>query len=272
MSEQFATTAKRWLYTTNHKDIGILYIVTSLFFFVAAGLLALTVRTQLSVPDNTVLNAEIFNQFVTVHGLLMIFWVLSPFAFGFANYIIPLQIGARDLAFPRLNAMSYWFYLFSGVMMILSFFFGAAPDLGWTFYSPQTSFQFAPTIGLNLGAGALILIVVSITMSSVNFLVTMFKMRAPGLKLSRMSLFPWSILVTIFMMLYAFPSFLAAVLLLYVDRAFGTFYFSSFQGGSLLWDNVFWFFGHPEVYIVLFPALGIIADVILRSPFRYLST
>src|SRR6266705_1112554 len=262
MSEQFATTAKRWLYTTNHKDIGILYIVTSLFFFVAAGLLALTVRTQLSVPDNTVLNAEIFNQFVTVHGLLMIFWVLSPFAFGFANYIIPLQIGARDLAFPRLNAMSYWFYLFSGVMMILSFFFGAAPDLGWTFYSPQTSFQFAPTIGLNLGAGALILIVVSITMSSVNFLVTMFKMRAPGLKLSRMSLFPWSILVTIFMMLYAFPSFLAAVLLLYVDRAFGTFYFTSFQGGSLLWDNVFWFFGHPEVYIVLFPALGIIADVI----------
>src|SRR6266705_3651949 len=262
MSEQFATTAKRWLYTTNHKDIGILYIVTSLFFFVAAGLLALTVRTQLSVPDNTVLNAEIFNQFVTVHGLLMIFWVLSPFAFGFANYIIPLQIGARDLAFPRLNAMSYWFYLFSGVMMILSFFFGAAPDLGWTFYSPQTSFQFAPTIGLNLGAGALILIVVSITMSSVNFLVTMFKMRAPGLKLSRLSLFPWSILITIFMMLYAFPSFLAAVLLLYVDRAFGTFYFSSFQGGSLLWDNVFWFFGHPEVYIVLFPAIGLIADAI----------
>src|SRR2546426_2997333 len=147
-------------------------------------------------------------------------------------------------------------------MIILSFFFGAAPDLGWTFYSPQTSFEFAPTIGLNLGAGALILIVVSITMSSVNFLVTMFKMRAPGLKLSRMSLFPWSILITIFMMLYAFPSFLAAVLLLYVDRAFGTFYFSSIQGGSLLWDNVFWFFGHPEVYIVLFPALGIIGDVI----------
>ena len=262
MAEQLATIAKRWLYTTNHKDIGVLYIVTSLFFFVAAGLLALTMRSQLSVPDNSVLTAEIFNQFVTVHGLLMIFWVLSPFAFGFANYIIPLQIGARDLAFPRLNAISYWFYLFSGVMIILSFFFGAAPDLGWTLYSPQTSFEFTPTIGLNLGAGGLILIVVSITMSSVNFLVTMFKMRAPGLKLSRMSLFPWSILVTIFMMLYAFPSFLAAVLLLYVDRAFGTFYFSSIQGGSLLWDNVFWFFGHPEVYIVLFPALGIIADVI----------
>src|SRR6266702_4219510 len=227
----------RWLFTTNHKEIGILYIITSLFFFLAAGLLALTMRTQLSVPDNNLLSPDLYNQFVTVHGLLMIFWVLSPFAFGFANYIIPLQIGARDLAFPRLNAMSYWFYLFSGVAIIMSFIFGA-PDLGWTLYSPQTSFQCTPAIGLNVGAAALILITVSITMSSVNFLVT------------------------IFMMLYAFPSFLAAVLLLYVDRAFGTFYFSSIQGGALLWDNVFWFFGHPEVYIVLFPAIGLIADAI----------
>ncbi len=252
----------RWLFTTNHKEIGILYIITSLFFFVAAGLLALTMRTQLSVPDNNLLGPDLYNQFVTVHGLLMIFWVLSPFAFGFANYIIPLQIGARDLAFPRLNAMSYWFYLVSGAAMIMSFAFGGAPDLGWTLYSPQTSFKFTPTIGLNVGAAGLILIVVSITMSSVNFLVTMFKMRAPGMKLKHMPVFPWTILVTIFMMLYAFPSFLAALLLLYVDRAFGTFYFSSIQGGALLWDNVFWFFGHPEVYIVLFPAIGIIADAI----------
>src|SRR2546429_6609973 len=262
MAEQLLNSAKRWLYTTNHKDIGILYIVTSLFLFAAAGVLAITMRSQLSVPGNTVLNANVYNQFVTVHGLLMIFWVLSPLAFGFANFIIPLEIGCRDLAFPRLNSMSYWFFLFSGVMMILSFFFGAAPDLGWTLYSPQTAAQFSPSIGLNLGAGALILMVVSITMSSINFLVTMFKMRAPGLKLRYMSVFPWAILVTIFMMLYAFPSFLAAVVLLYVDRAFGTVYFSSIQGGSLLWDNVFWFFGHPEVYIVLFPAIGVIADII----------
>src|SRR3989441_1827409 len=257
----FPPRVKRWLFTTNHKEVGILYLVTSLFFFVAAGLLALTMRTQLSVPNNNVLTETLYNQFVTVHGLLMIFWVLSPFAFGFANYILPLQIGARDLAFPRLNAMSYWFYLFSGVAIIMSFIFGA-PDLGWTLYSPQTSIQFSPSIGLNVGAAALILITVSITMSSVNFLVTMFKMRAPGMKLRHMPVFPWAILVTIFMMLYAFPSFLAAVLLLYVDRAFGTFYFSSIQGGVLLWDNVFWFFGHPEVYIVLFPAIGVIADVI----------
>src|SRR5437660_10590276 len=247
MGEQLRAIARKWLYTTNHKEVGILYLITSIFLFVAAGVLALTMRTQLSAPGNTMLAADIYNQFVTVHGLLMIFWVLSPLAFGFANYIIPLQIGARDLAFPRLNAMSYWFYLFSGVAIIMSFIFGA-PDLGWTLYSPQTAFQFTPTIGLNVGAAALILITVSITMSSVNFLVTMFKMRAPGMKLRNMPVFPWAILVTIFMMLYAFPSFLAAVLLLYVDRSFGTFYFSSIQGGALLWDNVFWFFGHPEVY------------------------
>ena len=252
----------RWLFTTNHKEIGILYVVTSLVFFVLAGLLALSMRSQLSTPDNHILTADLYNQFVTVHGLLMVFWVLSPFAFGFANYMIPLQIGARDLAFPRLNAMSYWFYLVSGAAMVMSFAFGGAPDLGWTLYSPQTSFQYAPTIGLNVGAAGLILIVVSFTMSSVNFLVTMFKMRAPGMKLKHMPVFPWAILVTIFMMLYAFPSFLAALLLLYVDRAFGTFYFSSIQGGALLWDNVFWFFGHPEVYIVLFPAIGVIADAI----------
>src|SRR2546427_823039 len=152
----FPPRVRRWLFTTNHKEVGILYLVTALFFFVAAGLLALTMRTQLSVPDNDVLSETLYNQFVTVHGLLMIFWVLSPFAFGFANYIIPLQIGARDLAFPRLNAMSYWFYLFSGVAIIMSFIFGA-PDLGWTLYSPQTSIQFSPSIGLNVGAAALIL-------------------------------------------------------------------------------------------------------------------
>jgi len=200
--------------------------VTSLFFFVAAGLLAMTMRVQLSNPTNNLLTANVYNQFVTVHGMLMIFWVLSPFAFGFANYIIPLQIGARDLAFPRLNAMSYWFYLFSGFAIIMSFFFGSAPDLGWTLYSPQTAYTYVPFIGLNLGAAALILITVSITMSSVNFLVTIFKMRAPGMKLYFMPMFPWAILITIFMMLYAFPSFLGAVLLLYVDRAFGTAYLS----------------------------------------------
>src|SRR5256712_2899370 len=256
----FPPRVKRWLFTTNHKEVGILYLVTSLFFFVAAGLLALTFRSQLSVPNNNLLSPDLYNQFVTVHGLLMIFWVLSPFAFGFANYILPLQIGARDLSFPRLNAMSYWFYLFSGVAMIMSFFFGSAPDLGWTLYSPQTSVQYTPSIGLNIGAAALILIVVSITMSSVNFLVTMFKMRAPGMKLRHMPVFPWAILITIFMMLYAFPSFLAAVCLLFVSTAFWTFYFSSIQGGAWLRGMAFWFFGHPYVFLFFFPRPGLLSD------------
>src|SRR2546428_9657368 len=234
--------ARRWLFTTNHKEVGILYLVTSLFFFVAAGLLALTMRTQLSVPNNNLLSPDLYNQFVTVHGLLMIFWVLSPFAFGFANYILPLQIGARDLAFPRLNAMSYWFYLFSGVAMIMSFFFGSAPDLGWTLYSPQTSAQYTPSIGLNIGAAALILIVVSITMSSVNFLVTMFKMRAPGMKLRHMPVFPWAILITIFMMLYAFPSFLAAAVLFVLRSALLTVLFSLIPSAEVDMAHAFLFF------------------------------
>src|SRR3989475_2883451 len=259
---------RRWLFTTNHKEIGILYIITSLFFFVAAGLLALTMRTQLSVPDNNLLSPELYNQFVTVHGLLMIFWVLSPFAFGFANYIIPIQIGAKDLAFPRLNAMSYWFYLFGGFGMILSFAMGG-PDTGWTLYSPQTacSDPLCASAGLNIAVGALVLLVASITMGSVNFVVTIMKMRAPGLKLSRMSMFPWAMLITIFMMLYAFPSLLAGLVLLFADRTFPgrLAYLSSSVNGnipSLLWDNVFWFFGHPEVYIVLFPAIGVIGEIL----------
>src|SRR6266849_4179437 len=174
-------SAKRWLFTTNHKDVGILYVVTSLAFFFIAGSLALTIRAQLARPESTLLVSTVYNEFVTVHGLLMILWVLSPLAIGLANYFIPLQIGARDLAFPRLNAMSYWFYLFGGIGMILSFFLGG-PDTGWTLYSPQTacSDPLCASAGLNIAAGALVLLVVAITMGSVNFIVTMMKMRAPG--------------------------------------------------------------------------------------------
>ena len=242
--------------------------MTSLFFFFVAGSLALTIRAQLATPNNTVLTATVYNEFVTVHGLLMILWVLSPLAIGLANYFIPLQIGARDLAFPRLNAMSYWFYLFGGVGMVLSFFLGG-PDTGWTLYSPQTacSDPLCASAGLNIAVGSLALLVASITMGSVNFIVTMLKMRAPGLKLKRMSMFPWAMLVTIFMMLYAFPSLLAGLILLFADRSFPArlVYLTSAQNGnipSLLWDNVFWFFGHPEVYIVLFPAIGVIGEIL----------
>ncbi len=262
-------STKRWLFTTNHKDVGILYIVTSLVFFFIAGSLALGVRTQLAAPEQTALQPLVYNEFVSMHGLLMILWVLSPLAIGLANYFIPLQIGARDLAFPRVNALSYWFYLLGGVGMILSFFIGGGPDTGWTLYAPQTacSDPLCASPGLNIAVGGLALLVGSITMGSVNFIVTMFKMRAPGLKMKYMSMFPWAILVTVFMMLYAFPSLLAGLVLLFSDRSFPTrlVYLTSTQGGnipSLLWDNVFWFFGHPEVYIVLFPAIGVVGEIL----------
>ncbi len=259
---------KRWLYTTNHKDVGVLYTVTSLAFFFIAGGLAMLMRAQLSSPDNAVLNSVNYNTFVTMHGLLMILWVLSPLAIGLANYFVPLQIGARDLAFPRLNALSYWFYLFGGFAMILSFFLGG-PNTGWTLYSPQTACTdpLCSGGGIGVAVAGLMLLVGSITMGSVNFIVTMFKMRAPGFKLKYMSMFPWAFLITVFMMLYAFPSFLAGLILLYSDRSFAgrLASLSVAQGGnvpSLLWDNVFWFFGHPEVYIVLFPAIGVTGEIL----------
>src|SRR2546428_12553466 len=259
-------TMKRWLTTTNHKDVGVLYLVTSLFFFVAAGIMALTIRTQLAAPGSNVVSQSAYTQLVTTHGLLMILWFLSPFAFAFANYFIPLQIGARDLAFPRLNSMSYWFYFFSGIAMGLSFLIGA-PNIGWTLYAPLTDRGCGGTLctalgGFDLGAIGLGLMVTSITMSSVNFIVTILKMRAPGMKLKFMPLFSWTVLITVFMMLYAFPSLLAGALILFADRNLGTQYFSLPQGGFLLWANIFWFFGHPEVYIVLFPAIGLVGDIL----------
>src|SRR3989454_987590 len=259
-------TIKRWLTTTNHKDVGVLYLVTSLFFFVAAGIMALTIRTQLAAPGSNVVSQSAYTQLVTTHGLLMILWFLSPFAFAFANYFIPLQIGARDLAFPRLNSMSYWFYFFSGIAMGLSFLIGA-PNTGWTLYAPLTDRGCGGTLctalgGFDLGAIGLVLMVTSITMSSVNFIVTILKIRAPGMKLKFMPLFSWTVLITVFMILYAFPSLLAGALILFADRNLGTQYFSLPQGGFLLWANIFWFFGHPEVYIVLFPAIGLVGDIL----------
>jgi len=254
------SSVKRWLFTTNHKDVGILYIVTSLYFMVVGGVLALLTRVQLAQPNSTFLSSGPFNQAVTVHGLIMVLWFLSPF--GFANYVVPLQIGAKDLAFPRLNALSYWLYLFSGIAMLSSFFTDSAPDVGWTLYSPLTATRYTPFIGLNLAAAGIVLLVASVTLSTVNFVVTILKLRAPGMKLKHMPMFTWGILVTVFMMAYAFPSLLAGTLILFADRALGTVYFSSNEGGAILWDNIFWFFGHPEVYIVLFPAIGAVGDIL----------
>ncbi|ELY94975.1 cytochrome C oxidase subunit I [Natrialba hulunbeirensis JCM 10989] len=259
------TTVKRWLVTTNHKDVGILYIATAIFFLLLGGAMALIFRIQLWEPGGVgILSGNEFNQAVTTHGLLMVFWFLSPIASGFANYLVPLQIGAKDLAFPRMNALSYWFYLFSGVLLIISFFQQGTFAGGWTMYAPLNVPTYTPAMEATTGGNAVILglmlFVISITIGTVNFLVTIHRSRAEGLGLWNMPLFTWSWLLTVWMMLFAFAALLAALLLLVSDRVLLTQYFATDQGSSLLWAHLFWFFGHPEVYIVFFPALGIMFE------------
>ncbi|WP_332897577.1 cbb3-type cytochrome c oxidase subunit I [Haladaptatus sp. CMSO5] len=254
-------SVKRWLVTTNHKDIGILYTVTALFFLIFGGVLALLIRAQLWTPGPSILSATAYNQTVSLHGLIMVFWFLSPLAFGFANYVVPLQLGAKDLAFPRLNSLSYWLYLASGLLLGVSFFQEGTFSGGWTMYAPLNVPVFTPEVGASTAILALMLFVASVTVSSVNFLTTMHRMRAKGLTLRRMPLFSWTILLTVWMMLFAFAALLAALLILLSDRLLGTTYFMPDNpGGSILWAHLFWFFGHPEVYIVFFPALGVMAE------------
>jgi cytochrome c oxidase subunit I+III len=256
---------KRWLVTTNHKDIGTLYLVTSLFLLVFGGVLALLMRLQLWVPrapGEGLLSPMAYNQAVSLHGMIMVFWVISPFGMAFANYVVPLQIGAEDLAFPRLNALSYWLYLPSGLLLFISFFQGSSFAGGWTMYAPLNIPAFMPSIGATTTVLALMLFVTSVTIGSVNFIVTLHRMRAPGLTMRSLPLFTWSILLTVWMMLLAFAALLAATMILLSDRLLGTTYFAATTaGGSVLWTHLFWFFGHPEVYIVFFPALGAMAEI-----------
>ena len=253
---------KEWLSSTNHKRIGILYIVTAVFFLIVAGSLGMLMRTQLATPNENFLDPFAYDQIVTLHGLLMILWVLTPLGAGLANYIVPLQIGAKDMAFPRLNATSYWTYLFSGILLVSTVFLpGGGENTGWTLYAPLNTLQFTPQVGATLAILALGLFAASVTMSSINFLTTIIKNRAKGVTWKRLPIFTWSILMTMALALFAFPPLAAGVVLLTTDRVLGTVFFSSIQGGSILWDELFWFFGHPEVYIVVFPALGIIAEV-----------
>jgi len=253
---------RRWLFTTYHRDVGLLYIFTSFYFGIIGGLLAVLMRVQLSVPNNNFLTAVYYNQAVTMHGLIMIFWFLSPLAIGFANYIVPLQIGAKDLAFPRLNALSYWLFLTGGLLAVVSFFVpGGATAAGWTNYQPLATLQLGS--GPTLDYLGLVLMAASVTLGSVNILTTIFWMRGPGVTISKIPMFTWFMFFTVLAMLFAFPTLVASFSLAASDRILGTVFFSnpSVQP-SILWDNLFWFFGHPEVYIVLLPAFGVIANVI----------
>ena len=254
------TSLKRWLVTTNHKDIGILYLVTALFFLIFGGMLALLIRTQLWTSGEFILGGSEFGQAVTAHGLVMVFFFLSPFAFGFANYIVPLQIGAEDLSFPRLNAVSYWMYLFSGLLFLISFFQGGTIEAGWTLYAPLNLPTFMPEPGATTAVLALLMFVGAVTASTINFIVTIHRGKAEGLSLWNLPMFTWSILLTVWMMLIAFAALAAALLILGSDHIIGSQYFTATEGGGLLWAHLFWFFGHPEVYIVFFPALGVMLE------------
>ncbi|MGH7699748.1 MAG: cytochrome c oxidase subunit I [Gemmatimonadales bacterium] len=252
-----------WLTTTDHKRIGLLYFWTAFAFFLAGGLEALVIRAQLARPGNTLVDAETFNALFTMHGTTMVFLALMPLSAAFFNYIVPLQIGARDVAFPRLNAFSYWVFLAGGLFMNASFLFGAAPDAGWFGYANLTSKQYSPGLAIDFWVLGLQILGIASLAAGFNFIVTILNMRAPGMKMMRLPVFSWMTLVTQFLVITAFPVITVALVLLMFDRFFGTSFYTPAGGGDpVLWQHLFWLFGHPEVYILILPAMGIVSEVL----------
>lgn len=252
-----------WIMTVDHKRIGIMYLLTSFLFFLVGGIEALLIRIQLMRPENKFLSPDAYNQIFTMHGTTMIFLVVMPLAAGFGNYLVPLMIGARDMAFPKLNALSYWTYLFGGLFMYSSFLFGGAPNDGWFSYAPLTETLYSPTHGMDYWIMGILLLGFATTIGSINFIVTIIQLRAPGMTLMRLPLFIWTMFVTSFLAVFSLPSLTTAVLLLLLDRQLGAHFYNVSAGGSaILWQHLFWFFGHPEVYILILPAMGIVSEVI----------
>jgi len=252
-----------WLTTVDHKRIGILYICTALVFFAAGGLLALLIRSQLATPDESIVTRGSYNEVVTIHGTTMIFLVIVPILAGFGNYLVPLMIGARDMAFPRLNALSYWLYVLGGAILYLSFLAkGGAASSGWTSYAPLSTLH-SPGRGEDLWILSLHVLTLSSLAGGVNFVVTITNMRARGMTWMRMPLFVWSILLYAWMLVLVLPTLSAGLTMMLLDRHAGTHFFDPAHGGSpILYQNVFWFFGHPEVYIMILPAMGIVSEII----------
>ncbi|MGQ0561390.1 MAG: cytochrome c oxidase subunit I [Gemmatimonadota bacterium] len=252
-----------YLTTVDHQKIGILYGVSSLIFMLVGGVEAMLIRVQLAKPENTFLSAETYNQIFTMHGTTMIFMVGMPIAIALFNYIVPLQIGARDVAFPRLNALSYWIFLFAALFMNASFLLGAAPNGGWFGYANLTSPQFSPGLNIDFWALGLQAMGAASIMGGVNFITTIVNLRAPGMKLMRMPLFTWMAFITSFLLVTALPVFAVALFELTFDRTWGTNFFNVGAGGDpVLWQHLFWMFGHPEVYILILPGFGIVSEVI----------
>ncbi len=251
-----------WITTTDHKKIGVLYLLTTMTFFMFGGIFALLIRAQLAGPDGTVLDPATYNEMFTMHGTTMIFLFIIPVWAGFTNYVLPLMLGAKDMAFPRLNALSYWLFLAAGVMLYLGVFLGL-PAGGWTSYVPLTSEQYSPGAGQTLWILALQIVGLSSILGALNFIVTIFTLRAPGQTFTRIPLFAWAVLVTAFLTVLAVPFITVAITLLLFDRVFDTQFFSV-QAGSdpKLWQFLFWYYSHPAVYIMILPGFGVISEVL----------
>ena len=252
-----------WITTVDHKRIGILYGVSAFAFFLIAGIEALIMRVQLSGPNAGVVSAETYNQLFTMHGTAMIFLGVMPFSAAFFNYMVPLLIGARDVAFPRLNAFSFWVFLSGGILLHASFLFNAAPNAGWFGYANLTSPAYSPGLNVDFWLLSLQILGIASLAAAFNFLVTIINMRAPGMSLMRLPLFIWMTLVTSILMVLAFPVITVALTLLLFDRFFGMNFFITQAGADpRWWQHLFWIFGHPEVYILILPAMGIVSEVI----------
>src|SRR5580704_11236315 len=237
-----------WITTIDHKKIGILYGVTSFIFFLVGGCEALLIRLQLATPNGKILTAQIYNQMFTMHGTTMIFLVIMPMSGAFFDYLIPLQIGAPDVAFPRLNAFSYWMFLAGGLFLYSSFLLGGAPNGGWFGYAPNTSITYSPGHNIDFWIFGLLILGIGSTASAANLVITTLNMRAPGMRLLRMPIFSWMSLVANFLLLFAMPVITVALFLIMFDRQWGTHFFDPIAGGDpVLWQQLFWIFGHPEV-------------------------
>ncbi|HET7486461.1 MAG TPA: cytochrome c oxidase subunit I [Acidimicrobiales bacterium] len=253
-----------WLTTTDHKLIGLSYLWTSFGFFLLAGVLAMLMRAELAQPGLQVVSRGEYNQLFTMHGTMMMFLFAAPFGFGLANYLVPLHVGAPDMAFPRLNALSYWLYLGGGLTVTAGFVTaGGAAAFGWTGYAPLSSAIHSPGAGVDLWIAGLLLTGVSTIATAVNIIATAFCLRAPGMTMFRMPIFTWNMVVTSMLVLLAFPVFTAALVMLFADRHLGTHIFEEAGGGQpILWQHLFWFFGHPEVYIIVLPFFGVVTEIL----------
>jgi cytochrome c oxidase subunit I len=253
-----------WVTTTDHKRIGVLYMVTAFAFFLLGGVMALLIRTEVAQPGRQLLSPQAYNQLFTVHGTIMVFLFVAPFAIGLANYLLPLQVGAPDVAFPRMNALSYWLLLAGGLAILSGFAtFGGAAAAGWTGYTPLSGPRYSPGAGVDLWLFGLLLTSASSMMGAVNFLTTAFLFRAPGMTMWRVPLFTWTTIVTGLIILVSFPPLSVAFSFLFVDRRFGGHLFDPALGGSpLLYQHLFWFLGHPEVYVMILPYFGVISEIV----------